>query len=165
MAPKRASAGLAPHPTWSVETVLKPIKKLKTSMGSASSAKKTLADIGMEGVTKEVVSMERSAVTREIERLALEAAASIMRGEGFCYTMPARTASNMVYVPELDRLVLRDKTLERVFANASSARKTAITTRVMQLILELCARGIHVTKRDLFYTDVKVGCLPCPLDS
>lgn len=26
----------------------------------------------------------------------------------------------------------------------------------MQLVLELCARGIHVTKRDLFYTDVKL---------
>eukprot|EP00965_Chrysotila_dentata_P071083 2349041-Pleurochrysis_carterae.AAC.1 len=32
------------------------------------------------------------------------------------------------YVPDLDRVVLRDKVLERVFANASSARKTAVTT-------------------------------------
>ena len=53
-------------------------------------------------------------------------------------------------------MVLKEKMLERVFANASSARKTAITTRVLQLILELCAKGIHVTKRDLFYTDVKL---------
>ena len=46
--------------------------------------------------------------------------------------------------------------LQRIFANASSARKTAITTRVLQLVMELCAKGIHVTKRDLFYTDVKL---------
>ena len=46
--------------------------------------------------------------------------------------------------------------LTRVFANASSARKTEITTRIFQLVLELCGKGIHVTKRDLFYTDVKV---------
>jgi hypothetical protein len=125
-------------------------------MGSAASAKKTLEDIGMSGVTKEVVAMDSRGVTEVIERIAIEAARSIMRGEGFSYTMPARTASNMVYVEELDRLVLRDKTVARIFANASSARKTAITTRVLQIVLELCAKGIHVTKRDLFYTDVKL---------
>ena len=41
----------------------------------------------------------------------MQAVATIMRGEGFSYTMPARTSSNMVYVAELDRLVLRDKML------------------------------------------------------
>ena len=29
-------------------------------------------------------------------------------------------------------------------------------TRVLQLIRELVIKGIHVTKRDLFYTDVKL---------
>ena len=100
--------------------------------------------------------MDTRGVMGEIERIAMEATLSILRGEGFSYTMPARTSSNMVYVAELDRLVLRDKTIERIFANASSARKTAITTRVLQIILELCSKGIHVTKRDLFYTDVKL---------
>jgi meiotic recombination protein SPO11 len=60
------------------------------------------------------------------------------------------------YVAELDRLVLKDKVLKRIFADASSARKTAITTRVLQIVMELCSKGIHVTKRDLFYTDVKL---------
>jgi DNA topoisomerase VI subunit A len=35
-------------------------------------------------------------------------------------------------------------------------RKTAITTRILQLVHQLCKKGIHVTKRDLFYTDVKL---------
>lgn len=44
-------------------------------------------------------------------------------------------------------------------------RKTAITTRILSLVHELCLKQIHVTKRDLFYTDVKlfevrVSCLP-----
>lgn len=29
-------------------------------------------------------------------------------------------------------------------------------TRMLQLVHELCLKGIHVTKRDLFYTDVKL---------
>ncbi len=35
-------------------------------------------------------------------------------------------------------------------------KKTAMMTRVLQLIRELVIKGIHVTKRDLFYTDVKL---------
>ena len=35
-------------------------------------------------------------------------------------------------------------------------RKATIMTRVMQLIFDVLRKGIHVTKRDLFYTDVKL---------
>lgn len=35
-------------------------------------------------------------------------------------------------------------------------RKAAITTRILGLVHQLCAKRIHVTKRDLFYTDVKL---------
>ena len=145
-----------PPPKYSSEEVMKPVKKLRAKLGASASGKRTLDDVGVSGVTKEVIAMDSRDVMGEIERIAVVAAMSILRGEGFSYTMPARTASNMMYVAELDRLVLRDKTLERVFANSSSARKTAITTRVLQLVMELCAKGIHVTKRDLFYTDVKL---------
>lgn len=31
-----------------------------------------------------------------------------------------------------------------------------ITTRVLGLVHELCLKRIHVTERDLFYTDVKL---------
>jgi len=61
-----------------------------------------------------------------------------------------------MYVPELDRIVLKDKTSERIFGNLSTVRKTVIMTRVMELIRQVCKQGIHVTKRDLFYTDVKL---------
>jgi len=154
MAPKGKEKRAPAAPTWDVQQVLKPVKKLREGMTTIE--KRTLEDIGMSGVTKEVVAMDRQGVTGEIERIIFDAAVSIMRGQGFSYTMPARTNTNMVYVAELDRLVLRDKMVERIFANASSARKTAITTRVLQIVLELCAKGIHVTKRDLFYTDVKL---------
>lgn len=142
---------------WDVEEVLQPVKQLRRKLGQAgSSRKQTLEEVGVLGVSKEVKNMPADDVTAEIERICLDAVGSILRGEGFSYLMPSRVASNQMYVPELDRVVLKDKMLERVFANSSSARKTAITTRVMALVLELCGRGIHVTKRDLFYTDVKL---------
>ena len=100
MAPKQKQA---PAPSAEeIEKVLKPLKKLRTSMGSKAAEKRTLAEVGMqEGVTKEVVAMDRQAVSNEIERLVMEAALSILRGEGFSYTMPSRASSNMIYVPEV----------------------------------------------------------------
>ena len=122
--------------------------------------------------------------------------------------MPSRTAANQLYVPELDRIVLKDKVNVRWCCNHASnhlnefesildfaknlwkyqkckvsgthntrmhihyeqystisncdmcfvviphQRKAAITTRVVQLIYEICAKGIHVTKRCGF-----VGCV------
>ena len=61
-----------------------------------------------------------------------------------------------LYVAELDRIVLKDTTSERPFASTSTCRKAVFTTRVLGLVHELCTKQIHVTKRDLFYTDVKL---------
>ena len=61
-----------------------------------------------------------------------------------------------LYVPELDRIVLKDTTSERPFASTATCRKAVFTTRVLGLVHELCTKQIHVTKRDLFYTDVKL---------
>lgn len=60
------------------------------------------------------------------------------------------------YVPELDRIVLKEQASVRPFASTSTCRKVVITTRILQLVHELCVKRIHVTKRDLFYTDVKL---------
>ena len=99
--------------------VLKPIKALRASMGSSAAAKRTLAEIGISGVSKEVANMDTDQVTAEIEAICMSAIASVLRGDGFRYIMPARTASNQLYVAELDRVVLRDKVMERVFASSS----------------------------------------------
>ena len=36
------------------------------------------------------------------------------------------------------------------------SRKAAITTRVLELLHKVLSKRIHITKRDLFYTDVKL---------
>ncbi|GHP12125.1 DNA topoisomerase 6 subunit A [Pycnococcus provasolii] len=85
-----------------------------------------------------------------------QAAASGGGGSGFAYMVPSRGNANQLYIPELDRIVLRDKVTPRPFGQVGTVRKCALTTRVLQLIHELCLKRIHVTKRDLFYTDVKL---------
>jgi meiotic recombination protein SPO11 len=66
-------------------------------------------------------------------------------------------------VPQLDRIVLRDNLATREFSDQSQVLKTTLTTRVLQLVHEICMKGIHVTKRDLFYTDVKLFEVRLPL--
>ena len=62
----------------------------------------------------------------------------------------------VVALAELQRYRFVEKETERAFADTSQVRKAAIMTRVMGLIHELCKSGIHSTKRDIFYTDVKL---------
>ena len=61
-----------------------------------------------------------------------------------------------VYLERLERIVLKRSFKQVDFANRSSVRKAAITTRVLELIHEVVGKRIHITKRDLFYTDVKL---------
>ena len=103
--------------------------------------------------------MDKSAdsVLDEVESTIYQVAQQILKGEGFTYGIPSRSKGNQVYVPELDRIVLKDSKSQRPFASTSTcSRKAVITTRILQLIHELCLKRIHVTKRDLFYTDVKL---------
>ena len=111
---------------------------------------------GLEGVTRQVEEMDDDRVANAIEAQMVATLQSIMAGNGFSYSVPAGSANNTMYVKELDRIVLKDKMTERLFGSLSSVRKTAMMTRVLELVRQLCKKGIHVTKRDLFYTDVKL---------
>lgn len=133
-----------------------PVQALHAAMSRPKVTHRTLNALGLRGVLKEVLELDADRVRRAIEGALAEVARSIMKGDGFSYIVPTRSASNQLYVEELDRIVLKDKTSTRMFANTATVRKVAIMTRIMGLVWELCKKGIHVTKRDLFYTDVKL---------
>ncbi|KAJ6811506.1 DNA topoisomerase 6 subunit A3 [Iris pallida] len=122
----------------------------------SSSAPRTLSDLNLPSACREVSDRDVSAVQSSIERAVLGMARSILAGRGFSFDVPSRASSNQMYVPELDRIVLRDKCSSRPFANLSTVRKATITAKVLTLIYGVLQRNIHVTKRDLFYTDVKL---------
>lgn len=103
-----------------------------------------------------VVDKDADAVLDEVEAAMFEVAATILAGAGFAFDIPSRAKGNQLYVPELDRIVLKDSSSRRPFASTQQCRKTAITARILGLVHELCLKQIHVTKRDLFYTDVKL---------
>jgi meiotic recombination protein SPO11 len=96
-------------------------------------------------------------VQSAIEKVAAEAIDEVLEGNGLRYTLAQRgTGGHSQYVPELDRNYLEYRRMMREFADASQVKKTTMMTRLMQLVREMCVKGIHSTKRDLFYADVKL---------
>ncbi|CAB4314751.1 unnamed protein product [Prunus armeniaca] len=140
------------------ELILQTLDDLRSATASSSSSSKsiTLADLAVGSTCREVSDLDLPSVQSEIELQMLKVIKSILDGNGFAFEVPSRAAANQLYVPELDRIVLKDKTSLRPYANVSTVRKATITARLLQLIHQLCLKNIHVTKRDLFYTDVKL---------
>lgn len=137
--------------------ILSTLKTLATSLPTTSSTKPlTLSDLSLSSTCREVADLPLPAVQSAIETLILTLARSILSGDGFSFNVPSRAAANQLYVPELDRIVLKDKASVRPYASVATVRKTTVTTRILQLVHQLCLKSIHVTKRDLFYTDVKL---------
>ena len=145
------------------EKVLRAVESLRKELitkdfgegGTGDSRRLTLEDLNIPWA-REVVDRTNDEVKEAIENFVMDALKQITGGEGFRFSLPQRSKGNERYVEELNRIVLGDKTTTREFASVTSVRKVAITARVLQLIQEICRKGIHVTKRDLFYTDVKL---------
>mmetsp|Transcript_1233 Transcript_1233/g.3804 ORF Transcript_1233/g.3804 Transcript_1233/m.3804 type:complete len:416 (+) Transcript_1233:53-1300(+) len=141
-----------------VDRGLKSIRKLREELfvNDDDSRPKTLEELGIKNVLKEVLELDTNSVSKVIEKVMSEVFKTVLHGDGCHYVIPNRSSSNQHYVEDLDRIVLKDKVSKREFSNISTIRKVAITTRILQLVNELCNKAIHVTKRDLFYTDVKL---------
>lgn len=140
----------------STSEVLRAVIDLEREVKARGVKRKTLNDLSIAEAYREVVDREGGEIAAAIEQVMLAVARSVMRGDGFEYTLPSRGATDQVYVEALDRIVLKNKTTRAAFGTVSSVRKVTILTRVMQLVHGVLSRGIHVTKRDLFYTDVKL---------
>uniref|UniRef100_A0A6U0QXW6 DNA topoisomerase 6 subunit A n=1 Tax=Micromonas pusilla TaxID=38833 RepID=A0A6U0QXW6_MICPS len=140
----------------SVREVLRQVEELELTVKRQPILRKTLFNMSMKEAYLEVVDLPGKEVAAAIEQVMISVARNILDGDGFGFSLPCRGNGDQVYVDELDRIVLKDKYALISFSSTSSVRKVAILTRVMQLIHGVLCRGIHVTKRDLFYTDVKL---------
>lgn len=140
----------------SVREVLRQVEELELTVKRQPILRRTLFNMSMKEAYLEVVDLPGKEVAAAIEQVMIAVARNILDGDGFGFSLPCRGNGDQVYVDELDRIVLKDKYALISFSSTSSVRKVAILTRVMQLIHGVLCRGIHVTKRDLFYTDVKL---------
>ena len=128
----------------------------ETATASTTNSTLPLPDGMVPSDIIEVAELPAEHVLEGMEAIALQIASQVLTKTGFALHIPSRAATNQVYIKEWDRIVLGNKTSTRSFLNVKEARKTAITLRVLSLIHAVLVKRIHITKRDLFYTDVKL---------
>ena len=90
-----------------VSTVLANVRLLKRAQAqhkALTTKSLTLNDLGLSGVTKQVEDMDDDTVVIAVEELVLGIVRGIMAEQGVEYTVPSAGNSNLLYVPELDRI-------------------------------------------------------------
>jgi meiotic recombination protein SPO11 len=70
------------------------------------------------------------------------------------FYIPSRSSDNVAYDQNTKMMLLGSNRVERTFRNLSSVESVAQMAGVMRITNEILRKDIHVTKRDLFYTDV-----------
>ena len=155
---KRRIVEIAPD----ADEVLRECRKLRDAMRAqfnddedTSRTARVIPD-GVPSSIVEVDELRAPEVLEGMESIALDIAQQVLGGKGFSVEIPSRAATNQLYVKEWDRIVLGGKRSSRSFLNVKESRKAAVTLRVLQLIHAVLMKRIHITKRDLFYTDVKL---------
>lgn len=130
--------------------------ELRAKSELESNDAKRLLPEGIPSDIVEVAELQSVQVLEGMEAIAMNIANQVLGKKGFSIDIPSRASTNQIYVKEWDRIVLGGKRSTRTFLNVKESRKTAITLRVLQLIHAVLMKRIHITKRDLFYTDVKL---------
>ena len=133
---------------YEVDSVLQKLRNLRNNPKKTST--KESEKISLPEDVLEVEDLQSEEVCNRIAELAASIVNQIMSSNSFEYVVPSRSSTNQKYIENVDRIVLGDKVSKRQFLNTAHVRKTAITTRVVQLVHEVLRKGIHITKRDLF---------------
>ncbi|MFO7796529.1 MAG: hypothetical protein ACQERB_01355 [Promethearchaeati archaeon] len=70
--------------------------------------------------------------------------------------LPSRSNSNIIWDEESDLLLLGKQIQQKQFHSLTSVADITRLMRVLEIINELLMKDMHATKREIFYTDVKL---------
>ncbi len=70
--------------------------------------------------------------------------------------LPSRSSSNIIWDEDNDLLLLGRQIMEKQFHSLTSVVDITRLMRVLDIVDELLIKDIHATKREIFYTDVKL---------
>lgn len=70
--------------------------------------------------------------------------------------LPSRTSANIIWDEENDLLLLGKQLQEKRFHSLSSVADITRLMRVLEAVNELLVKDLHATKREIFYSDVKL---------
>ncbi|MEM2636936.1 MAG: hypothetical protein QXL15_01150 [Candidatus Korarchaeota archaeon] len=134
-----------------VETWREKIKELRNELEEWLNQKKVVPTGAV--VVQDLPAEETS---KRIKEIMKKFADQLHKGDNPYFDVPSRGGRNIVYNAESDMVLLGENVTKRYLFSLSTARKTAITARILEIIYQLLTLGIHSTKRDIFYTDVNL---------
>ncbi len=70
--------------------------------------------------------------------------------------LPSRTSSNIIWDEENDLLLLGKQIMEKQFHSLTSVADITRLMKVLEKVNELLIKDLHATKREIFYSDVKL---------
>ena len=70
--------------------------------------------------------------------------------------LPSRTSSNIIWDEENDILLLGKQIVEKHFHSLTSVADITRLVKILEIVHELLTKNIHATKREVFYSDVKL---------
>ena len=70
--------------------------------------------------------------------------------------LPSRTSTNIIWDEENDLLLLGKQLQDKQFHSLSSVADITRLMRVLEAVNELLVKDLHATKREIFYSDVKL---------
>ena len=70
--------------------------------------------------------------------------------------LPSRSSANIIWDEENDLLLLGKQIQEKQFHTLTSVTDITRLMRVLEIVNELLMKDLHATKREIFYSDVKL---------
>ena len=138
-------------PIWELDKLLRRVRELREQLAKR---RERLGKLPPNVMVVEELPAEE--VHRRIHEVARRLYKQIEETGRPVFEIPARTSDNIIYDEDHDMLLLGQKRIRRVFHSLASVADATRTIRILEIIHELIEEGIHATKREIFYNDVKL---------
>ena len=138
-------------PVWELDKLLRRVRELREQLARR---RERLGKLPPNVMVVEELPAEE--VHRRIHEVARQLYMQIEKTGRPVFEIPARTSDNIIYDEDHDMLLLGQKRIRRVFHSLASVADATRTIRILEIIHELIEEGIHATKREIFYNDVKL---------
>lgn len=132
---------------------LKATKKLFKEYINKGTEKK---EIKLPESTVKIDDLNRKNVLDRLYKLVDDVIDKINKTGRPAIKLPSRSSSNIIWDEENDLLLLGQQLQEKQFHTLTSVADITRLMRILEIIHELLVKDLHATKREVFYTDVKL---------
>jgi len=106
--------------------------------------------------TVKIDDLTRKNVLERLYKLVDEVISKIKKTGRPSIQLPSRSSSNIIWDEENDLLLLGQQLQEKQFHTLTSVADITRLMRILEIINELLVKDLHATKREVYYTDVKL---------